>query len=82
MMFVVLRSLSIFLMGLEILLLVYIFLSMFHVKLIKKIISNLVEPILLPIQMLMRHSVLHSPVFDISPIIAILVISYVEQILF
>lgn len=80
--FVVIKSISIFLMGLEVLLLIHIFLSMFHVKLIKKIISILVEPILLPIQRMMKHSVFHSPVFDISPIVAILVISYIEQILF
>ena len=82
MVFVVLRSLSIFLMGLEVILLIHIFLSMFHMKVIKKVISFLTEPILLPIQWMLRHSVLHSPVLDISPIIAILVITYVEQILF
>jgi uncharacterized protein YggT (Ycf19 family) len=81
MMLVLLESLSIFITILEVVLLVYIFLSMFHVGFLVKPISFLLEPILMPIQKLMRHSVFHTPVSDISPIMAFLILSYIEQML-
>lgn len=78
---VVLKSISILIMILEVLLLLYIFLDMFHVKVLKKIFNFLLEPILLPIQALLRHSVFHTMISDISPIIAILILSWVGELL-
>lgn len=81
MLFILMKSISIFIMILEVILLVYILLSMFHIGFLKRPISFLLEPILLPIQKLMKHSVFHSPVYDISPIMAFLILSYIEKIL-
>ncbi len=78
---VLLKSISIFITILEVVLLVYIFLSMFHIGFLKKPIYILLEPILIPIQKLMRHSVFHTPISDISPIMAFLILSYIEQML-
>lgn len=81
MILVLLKSLSIFITILEVILLLYIFLSMFHVGFLMKPISFLLEPILMPIQRLMRHSVFHTPVLDTSPIMVFLILSYIEQML-
>lgn len=81
MILVLLKSLSIFITILEVVLLIYIFLSMFHVGFLRKPISFLLDPILIPIQKLMRHSVFHTPVSDISPIMAFLILSYIQQML-
>ncbi len=81
MIMIVLRSLSIFIMILEVLLLLYIFMGMIHVRSLKKILTILLEPILLPIQILMKHSVFHTPISDLSPIVAVLLLSYIEQVI-
>jgi uncharacterized protein YggT (Ycf19 family) len=81
MVFVLIKSLIIFITIIEVILLVYIFLGMFHIGFLKKPITLLLEPILLPIQILMKHSVFHSPVSDISPIMAFIILSYIEQLL-
>lgn len=81
MIMIVLRSLSIFIMILEVLLLLYIFMGMIHIRFLKKILAILLEPILLPIQILMKHSVFHTPISDLSPIVAVLLLSYIEQVI-
>lgn len=78
---IVLKSLSIFIMILEVLLLLYILMGIFHIQFLKKILTFLLEPILYPIQRLMKHSVFHTPVSDLSPIVAVLLLSYIGQIL-
>ena len=78
---IILKSLSIFIMILEVLLLIYIFMDMIHIRFLKKTLTFLLESILSPIQAMMRHSVFHTPVTDLSPIVAVLVLSYIEQLL-
>lgn len=75
------EALKIFIILLEALLLINIFLSMFPIAFLKKPIGFLLEPILLPIQKLLKHSVFHSPVSDMSPIMAFIVLSYIQQII-
>lgn len=74
-----LRSLSIFITALEVLLLLYIFFSMLPVGRLSKVIYIFVEPILMPIQYLFHRSVLDTPVIDLSPIVAVLILSYIGQ---
>ena len=81
MQFLLIKSLTIFIMILEVVLLIYIFLSMFHIGMLKRPLSIILEPILLPIQILMKHSVFLSPVSDLSPIMAFLILSYIQQFL-
>ncbi len=78
---IVLKSISIFVMILEVLLLLYILMGIIHINFFKKILTFLLEPILLPIQILMKHSVFHTPVSDLSPIVVVLLLSCIEQIL-
>lgn len=48
---------------------------------IKKILVTLINPILDPIRFLLRRSIFNTPVSDFSPIIGIVILSYLQNVL-
>lgn len=79
--FLVIHSLSIFFYCLEIMLFIQIFINLLPIPGIRKIVENIVEPMLRPIRFLLRHSVFQSGGADSSPIIAFIILSYIGQLL-
>lgn len=79
--YLIIRSLSIFIIVLEIILFFYIFLRFLPIQKIGNVIEGIVEPILKPIRFLLKHSVFQSGSLDSSPIIAFIVLTYFGQLL-
>lgn len=78
---IVLEAISIFFVIMEILLLIDLFLVMFHIRTLKRLLSIVLDPLLHPIRYFLKHSVLQTPMMDLSPIIAILVLTYLGQLI-
>ncbi len=75
------KSFSIFFTILQSFLLIQIFVDMFSVSLIKKMLRFVLDPILNPIRMLLSHSSFFTAIMDLSPIIAFLILSYLQQLI-
>ena len=73
------QSLFIFLTLLQALFVIKIFWDMFSISLLRKQIHFLVDPILQPIRGILTHSIFHTAAMDISPIIAFILLSYIQQ---
>lgn len=78
------KGLSLFFICLEVILLIYIFCSWLIPGEIwakyKKYIDFVVEPIFVPIRHLMKYSIIYSPIFDLSPIITVAIVIYLQQL--
>ena len=47
-------------------------------KTFKGILSELLEPMLLPIRFCLRHSIFHTKLIDLSPLLALIILSYLQ----
>lgn len=66
----------------EIILFIYIISSWFPIPNgIKKVLLALINPILDPIRFLLRRSIFNTPVSDFSPILGIVILSYLQNVL-
>ena len=74
------KTLYIFFQMLDYILVAYIVLSWipFGPK-IRKVIMQIVEPILRPVRFLLHHSIFQSHIVDFSPIIAFIIISFMQH---
>ncbi|MBE5960284.1 MAG: hypothetical protein E7256_02685 [Lachnospiraceae bacterium] len=79
--YLILRSASIFLIGLEILLFIQLFTGFLQGGFIRNQLAFLLDPILNPIRHLLKHSIFQTSVSDMSPLIAFIIITYVQQLL-
>lgn len=74
------NSLYIFFVVLEMILFFYIMASWFPISTrIKSILVTLLDPILEPVRFLLKRSIFNTPTADISPIIGLVIISYLQQ---
>lgn len=79
----IVNSLYIFCLGLEGILFLYILFSWFQMnEKIKSIFNMFLDPLLDPIRYLLKHSLLQVRNYDFSPIIAFLILSYLQEFLF
>lgn len=71
-----------FCMTLEILLLLYLFLLFFpSLYRLRMMLSILVLPLLVPATWLLKHSILYCREVDFSPVLAVLVLGYIQSLL-
>lgn len=75
------KSFSIFFTILQVFLLIQIFVDMFSVSFIKKPLRFVLDPILNPVRILLSHSSFFTAITDLSPIIAFLILSYLQQLI-
>ena len=79
--YLIFRSIEVFLIGLEILLFIQLFTGFLQEGFIRKQLAFLLDPILDPVRYLLKHSIFQSAVNDMSPLIAFIIITYVQQLL-
>ncbi|WMJ88245.1 YggT family protein [Anaerocolumna sp. MB42-C2] len=73
-------ALYIFFIVLEIVLFLYVITSWFPVNnRFKSIISFLIDPILVPVRYLLKHSIFNTPTADLSPVIGFVVILFLQE---
>lgn len=81
---IVVYSLQIFLMVLDCIVLLYLLRNLFVVfpfgKFLTQTVITLMLPMWIPMQYLLRHSILHTLKFDLSPYILLLVLTYLQGI--
>ncbi|WP_420323183.1 YggT family protein [Lachnoclostridium phytofermentans] len=75
------KSFSIFFTILQVFLLIQIFVDMFSVSFVKKALKFVLDPILNPVRILLSHSSFFTAITDLSPIIAFLMLSYLQQLI-
>lgn len=75
------KSFSIFFSILQVFLLIQIFVDMFLISFIKKPLKFVLDPILNPVKILLSHSSFFTAITDLSPIIAFLILSYLQQLI-
>lgn len=76
------RTFYVFFNVIEIILFIYLISSWFPIPNgIKKVLVTLINPILDPIRFLLRRSIFNTPISDFSPIIGIVILSYLQNVL-
>lgn len=77
----ILQTFYIFFFVLEILLILYFISSWFpFLGQFKKTLIVFLDPLFDPIRYLLKHSIMKSNIVDISPIIALIIIAYFQQL--
>ena len=77
---IIYRTFYVFFVVLEIILIIYIFTSWLPMgEKFKRIMRNLISPILDPIRILLKHSIFGSNIMDLSPIIACIIIVFLQK---
>lgn len=77
----IIKSLSIFLICMEVILFIHIFTNFLPIQSVRNAVENITEPLLRPIRYLLKHSIFGTGGIDSSPIIAFIVLSYFGQLL-
>lgn len=79
---ILIDSLQIFMVFLDVVLLLFLLQSLIpYGKRFLNLLVTLVFPVLVPMQHLVRHSILHTVRIDISPYLVLIVLSYLEWLL-
>lgn len=77
------QAFYIFFVILQIVLLLYILLSWFPKGIhIRSFLLLILDPLFAPLRYFVRHSALQNSVFDITPMIALVVISYLQSLFY
>jgi YggT family protein len=77
---IIYKALYVFFMVLEIILFFYIIISWFPIgNRIRNKVTVIVSPILEPTRFLLKHSIFNTNVADLSPIISLIIILYLQQ---
>lgn len=72
-----------FILFMEIMTIIYIVFSwLFRVKSISKEFHEFLTPMLEPLEKLSRKSIMYMPIIELSPILLLIVLIYIEQILY
>lgn len=75
------NSLYVFFLVLEIILFIYIISTWFPLSpKVREFFTTLLGPILEPIRYLLEHSIFKTRTIDLSPIIAFVILSYLQQL--
>ncbi len=76
----IIKAVYVFLMFLEVALFFYIVISWIPISLkLREISKKIIDPILDPIRFILKKSIFKTRVIDLAPIIAFLIISYLQQ---
>ncbi|WP_455717106.1 YggT family protein [Anaerosporobacter sp.] len=79
----IVNSLYVFFIVLEIILFTYFMMSWFPFNAkFKEFLITLIEPLLTPIRFLLKHSIFNTKVIDLSPMIALVVILFLQTIFY
>lgn len=74
------NALYIFFIVLEIILFLYVITSWFPINhFIKNFLTVLIDPILIPVRYLLKHSIFNTPTADLSPIISFVIILFLQE---
>lgn len=77
------RTLYIFFLVLEFILMTYVMMSWLPLGAkIKEILHVMTAPILDPIRFLLKHSIFYSQVADLSPIVGFVIVSYMQKLFY
>jgi YggT family protein len=70
----------IFFIILQLILLLYMFLSWFAgADSFKNLLSLLMEPVLTPVRFMLKYSIFHNPAADLSPLIGFVIILFLQD---
>lgn len=73
----------VFFVVLEIILFLYILTSWFRINgKVKSVLFTLIEPVIIPVKYLLKHSIFNSPAADLSPIISFIIIIFLQNFFF
>lgn len=79
---VLLKTFYAFVIFFEIVVIMYIFATwLFRSRTISKHLYNFLAPILEPLDKLTTHSIMYMPIVELSPILFLVILIYIEQIL-
>jgi uncharacterized protein YggT (Ycf19 family) len=79
---VFLKTFYAFIIFFEIVVIMYIFATwLFRSRTISKYLREFLAPILEPLDRLTTHSIMYMPIVELSPILFLIVLIYIEQIL-
>lgn len=74
------NALYVFFIVLEMILFLYVITSWFPINHnIKSFLVVLIEPILVPVRYLLKHSIFNTPAADLSPIISFVIILFLQE---
>ncbi len=74
-------ALYVFFTVLEIILFLYVIASWFpNGKDIKEMLSTVLDPILVPVRYLLKHSIFNTPRADLAPIISFVIILFLQEL--
>ncbi|MDK2809139.1 MAG: YggT family protein [Clostridiales bacterium] len=81
--YVLSHSLYLFFMMLEMILFLYLVLSWFpNASRMRGVMLTLLDPIFTPIRFLLKHSILYNSSFDLTPMITLIVLSYLQSLFY
>ena len=79
----IIKSFYSFILFMEIMTITYIVAHwLFRIKSISKFLQNFLAPLLEPIEKLSKKSIMFLPIIELSPILLLVVLVYIEQILY
>jgi len=55
---------------------------LFRIKLVSKYFREFLAPLLEPLEKLSKKSIMYMPIIDLSPILLLIVLIYIEQIIY
>ncbi len=74
------NTLYVFFIVLEMILFLYVITSWFPINnRIKSILVTLIDPILMPVRYLLKHSIFNTPAADLSPVISFVIILFLQE---
>ena len=72
-----------FILFFEIMTIIYIVGNwLFRIKFVQKTIYEFLEPLLLPFKKITKKSIMYMPIIELSPILLLIVLIYIEQIIY
>jgi uncharacterized protein YggT (Ycf19 family) len=74
------NTLYVFFIVLEMILFLYVITSWFPIShSIKGFLAVLIDPVLVPVRYLLKHSIFNTPAADLSPIISFVIILFLQE---
>ena len=72
-----------FILFFEIMTIIYIVGNwLFRIKFVREKVYEFLEPLLLPFEKITKKSIMYMPIIELSPILLLIVLIYIEQIIY
>ena len=72
-----------FILFFEIMTIIYIVGNwLFRIKFVRENVYEFLEPLLLPFEKITKKSIMYMPIIELSPILLLIVLIYIEQIIY